>query len=284
MTEELATELCRATPEEIARASGSSFLVSFARMEPARRDALTAVYAFCRVVDDAVDESGSPVEGRARLEAWSEELDRAYGGGPSTPLGEALAGAARAFGVERRWLAMVVAGCAMDLEPRGYADLEDLEGYTYRVASAVGRACLPIFGAAGAERYADELGHALQMTNILRDVVTDARRGRIYVPRDALQRHGVDAGVLLGEGPAGAYEPEGPVHRVARELAGHARRHFAAAAGALPAGAAAALRAPRIMGAVYEDLLVRLEARRGEIRGPRVRVPRWKKLWIAWRT
>lgn len=277
-------ELSQATPEQIATASRSSFLIAFSRMEPVRKRALVAVYAYCRVVDDAVDEARTASEGRTRLAAWHEELGRAYAGSPTTPLGNALAAAARDFGVEQKWLELVTEGVAMDLEPRIYADLAALEHYTYRVASAVGRACLPIFGAPDAHVFAEELGHALQLTNILRDLVTDARIGRVYVPKTLLTEHGVDVRVLRGEGSAADYAPDGPVARLVLDLVGHAKRHFAASEAAIAPGVRGVLRAPRVMGAVYRELLTRVEARGGDLRGPRPRVPNWKKLWLAWRT
>ena len=276
--------LTRATPQEIAFASRSSFLISFSRMERERKLALIAVYAFCRVVDDAVDEANTASEGRTLLTAWREELGRAYSGTATTPLGLALTAAARTFGVEQKWLDLVADGVAMDLEPRIYPDLAALEQYTYRVASAVGRACIPIFGAPDAHRFAEELGHALQLTNILRDLVADARLGRVYVPKTLLTAHGVELRVLRGEGSNADYAANGPVAALVGELAAHAHRHFANAQSALTPAVQVALRPPRIMAAVYRELLTRVQARGGNLRAPRPRVPHWKKLWLAWRT
>lgn len=277
-------ELTQATPDQIAFESRSSFLVSFSRLEPARKQAIIAVYAYCRVVDDAVDEAKTASEGRARLQAWREELDRAFAGAALTPLGRALGVAASSYGVEKRWLDLVAEGVAMDLEPKSYPDFAALEQYTYKVASAVGRACLPIFGAPQAHRFAEELGHALQLTNILRDIVPDARLGRVYLPADLRATHLVDLTMLRGEGRDADYAPRGPVARLVAVVVERAKAHFAAADAAMLPECAAALRPARIMGAVYRDLLARVQARGGDLRAARPRVPNWKKLWIVWRT
>jgi len=216
------------TPEQIARRSHSSFLVSFAFLPPARRRALTAIYAFCRVVDDAVDEAQNPDVAREHLAFWRRELDAAFDGEPRTELGRALHRAISDFGVRREPLEEVMAGVAMDLEPPHFADLKELEGYCAKVASAVGRACLPVFGAEGetAERYADRLGNALQLTNILRDLRSDADEGRVYAPREWLAEADVDPDWLAGRGPDEVYRPDGPVHRLATRLATAATDRF----------------------------------------------------------
>jgi phytoene synthase len=274
-----------ASPEQITAASRSSFLVSFAALDPERRAALSAVYAFCRSADDAVDEAPDPPTARRQLEFWRQELARAERGEASTGIGRALTGAMRRFGVPRSELEQVLDGIAEDVEPGAFATLADLERYCHRVAGAVGLACLPIFGAEGdaARRYAIELGHALQLVNVLRDLRADAQRGRLRVPAELLARHGVDAAWLAGGGPPDAYAGGGPVARLAADLAARARTRFAAAAAALPQAGAARLFAPRVMAAVYTDLLRRLERRGGRLDGPPARVPRWRKLWLYWR-
>lgn len=271
-----------ALPAEIAKRSGSNFLVAFARLEPARKAALTAIYAFCRVVDDAVDDAPDAAQGARRLAAWEDELRLIERGQPATAIGREVARAIANFGVDPRHLRRVVEGVAEDLRPHRYPDLAALEEYCAKVASAVGLACLPVFGATGAEPYADSLGKALQLTNILRDLVPDATLGRVYVPDSVLRAHQVEAAWLDGKGPAAAYRVDGPVHGVVRELAAAAHAHFAAAAATFPRGEAARLRAPQVMAAVYRDLLQRVELRGGDLRQPRPRVPQWKKLWLAW--
>jgi phytoene synthase len=173
-----------------------------------------------------------------------------------------------------------------DLEGARYADLAALEVYCHRVASAVGLACLPVLGVEGelAERFAERLGRALQLTNILRDLRADAELGRVYVPCVWLQSCGVEVEWLRGSGPAAVYAEGGQVARLCARLAAVARERFAEAGAALlelPAAARRRLLPARIMGVVYRDLLRRLEARGGGLGGARVRVPRARKLWLA---
>jgi phytoene synthase len=173
----------------------------------------------------------------------------------------------------------------MDLTPRVYADEEELRVYCRRVASAVGLACLPVLGvreAAGAE-FADHLGLALQYTNILRDLRADAEIGRVYVPRTWLAEAGVEAPWLGGKGPESVYAANGPVAALRRRFVVCASEEFAAARAALrrlPLRSRRALVPARIMGAVYGDLLQRLARDGCDLRGPKVRVPRWRKTWL----
>jgi phytoene synthase len=278
-----------ASAAAVAQRSRSSFLLSFGVLEPARRDALTAVYAFCRVIDDAVDEAADAESGARQLAFWRDELARAARREePRTPLGEALAAAIAAFGVDEANLLQVWEGVRMDLAPPCFADLPALEAYCYKVASAVGLACLPVFGARGpaAEAYAVELGKALQLTNILRDLRGDARAGRVYLPRAWLAEAGVDPAWLAGDGPRAAYAAGGPVHAVVRRGAAAAQARFASAAAALDACHERQLLLPaEVMAAVYRELLARVERRGGDLRRPRaLRVPRWRQALLLWRT
>lgn len=278
------------SPEAIARASGSSFLVSFSALAGDRRRALTAIYAFCRVADDAVDEAASTDEGRVQLAFWREELEAAVSGTARTPVGQRLAAAMRDYGVEARHLRAVLDGVQMDLDGVRYRTLDDLLVYCDRVASAVGLACLPVFGVQGAhaERYAIALGRALQLTNILRDLRADAEHGRCYVPQEWLECCAFEAS-WLGRPPA--------MQTLAQPLANLVARFAEAASGSFAAAAAElqhigdrrALLAPETMAAVYRRLLDLLVhgARRDAGGFPsrkRVRVPRWQKLWLAWQT
>jgi phytoene synthase len=177
-------------------------------------------------------------------------------------------------------------GVTMDIEPRGCADEAELRTYCWRVASAVGLACLPVLGATGpaAQQFAESLGRALQFTNILRDLRTDAEVGRIYVPRTWLAELRVAPEWLLGRGPAVAYAVGGAVEALCQMLAAAARDEFALADAALrqlPRRERRALVPARIMGAVYRDLLRRLEQRGGDLILPRTRVPKVRKLWLA---
>ncbi len=285
------------TPEEITRRSGSSFLVSFLVLEPPRRAALTSIYAFCRVVDDAVDDAASPAQGEASLEFWRQELALAYATQsqpqtdiPQTKVGQGIRQAAQQFGVQQSHLQEIVAGMAMDLQACQYPDLQSLENYCYKAASAVGLACLPVLGGDPGKDsvYAESLGKALQFTNILRDLRRDAEVGRVYAPQDMLQALGVPAGQelawLSGSGPDSAYAKDGPMHQLVQQLGLVAEQHYAKAAAAFRRPTPAGLMAAEIMGAVYRQLLQAVYRRAGDLRAPLPRVPRWQKLYLALRT
>ncbi|MBK8976353.1 MAG: squalene/phytoene synthase family protein [Planctomycetes bacterium] len=280
-------EAARLTPEEIARRSKSNFLASFVFLERRRRRALSAIYAFCRAVDDAADEPKDPVEAREQLAFWRAELAAVERGAPQTATGRALCELALPYGTSVRHLEEVLDGVSMDVEPRRYADLPALDAYCHKVASAVGLACLPVFGAHGrqADDYARELGLALQLTNVLRDVPRDAAEGRIYLPTDALDRHAVDVDWLAGRGPADAYAPGGPVDALVRELVAVAEQRFARTATLLPEDQRRALLPAEIMAAIYHALLQRVAARGGRLDvAARPRVSRRRKLGIVLRT
>ena len=255
-------------------------------LDPARREGMTAIYAFCRVADDAVDEAGDAATGRAHLQFWRAELAAVAKGKGATPVGLALQTAMRRFGVQPRPLHDLLDGVEMDLAPHAFADEAELRCYCYRVASAVGLACLPVLGAIGDEaaRFAEALGKALQFTNILRDLRTDSEIGRCYVPRTWLAETGVDPAWLGGAGPAAVYAPGGPVAALCARLAQKAADEFATARAALrllKRRQRRALVPARIMGAIYGDLLQRLVRRGGDLRCRRVRVPRQQKAWLA---
>lgn len=276
----------RLSPAEITARSGSNFLTGFVCLDPARRAGMTTIYAFCRVADDAVDEAPDAATGERHLAFWRAELAAASAGRATTPVGRAVQEAMVRFGVPAAPLADLLDGVATDLTPRPFAEEQELHRYCYRVAAAVGLACLPVLGAtsAGAREFADALGHALQRTNILRDLRGDAEEGRCYVPQPWLEAEAVPIDWLRGRGPDGAYAENGPVARVCARLAADAARQFARATAALrtlPRAERRALVPARIMGAVYGELLVRLRCRGGELRGERVRVGRGRKLWLA---
>ena len=274
-------------PAAIARQSRSSFLAAFVFLAPERRRGLEAIYAFCRAVDDAADDARDAAQADAWLGFWEAELDAAVAGEPSTPTGRAIQEAIGCFGVDPEHLRAVIRGVRMDAEPVAFESLADLDEYCHLVASAVGLACLPVFGASGreADDYARKLGLALQLTNVLRDIAEDARLGRIYLPRDSLVRHGVDPAWLGGGGPAAAYAAGGPVEALVEDLAAQAAARFDAAAQALPRGQERALRPARAMAAVYARLLVLVRRRGGRIdQGGRLRVTRLRKILILART
>ncbi len=272
-----------AEPAALARASRSSFLLAFTLLPKPRRAALSAVYAFCRAVDDAGDDAATAAEARAGLAFWSAELDAIERGRACTPIGRAVVEAVSEFGVETHHLRELIAGVAMDVEPKRYATLGELDAYCRKVASAVGLACLPVFGArsAAAQAYAEMLGLALQLTNILRDVRDDAIHGRVYLPVDRLVAHGVELPWLRGDAEPSVYARGGAVDALVRELIDVARARFARAAELLPESERRALLPAQVMGEVYQALLDRVARRGGRLDvARRVRVPRVVKLGI----
>jgi len=273
-------------PVTVLDRARSNFRLGFVCLDAERRAGMTAIYAFCRVADDAADDTPDVETGTAHLAYWRAELQAAEVGKAVTPVGRALGRVMQRFDMSPEPLEALLDGCAMDLEPRAFGELDDLRLYCDRVASAVGRACLPVLGASGADavRFADRLGQALQFTNILRDLAGDAAVGRTYVPRRWLAETGVEPAWLDGGGPAEAYHHDGPVALLRGRFVTTARADFAAAREALlalPRSMRRSLVSARIMGAIYGDLLRRLAARGGRIDRERVRVPRAKKLWLA---
>jgi 15-cis-phytoene synthase len=268
----------------LTRQSGTSFYYAFLILPEAKRRAIYALYAFCRVVDDCVDEPDG--EREAGLARWTAELDKAYAGAPETDLGRELAETVARFPIPRGAFEDIVAGCRMDLATRRYATFAELRVYCERVASAVGLASIEIFGYddPGTRDYAIELGLALQLTNILRDIAQDAARDRIYLPLEDLERFGVSAAELL----AAVDDPRASRSPGLRDLlafeAERARSHYAAAARALPARDRHAMRAAEIMGAVYRAVLEEWARRGHPVAGPRVQLSKPRKLWIALRT
>jgi phytoene synthase len=297
--DEVHHEFLSAQSRAITKASGSNFVLSFLLLGGERRRGMEVLYAFCRAVDDAVDEAPNTATAAAGIAFWRAELDRIERGVPAeSPLGAELAVAVERFGLRIDRLRAIVDGCAMDIDPQGFETAEDLDHYCWHVASAVGLCCLPIFGACdpevgevaqgsepeltdrtkAAESYAEELGLALQWTNILRDLRSDAEEGRIYVPRQWLREHGVEPSWLDGSGPAEAYADGGPVHALVEAIAARALRRFAAARAVKPRGFSRALLPAEVMASVYRDLLMRARARGGRIDGPRPRVPKWTRI------
>jgi phytoene synthase len=268
----------------LTRKSGSSFTYAFRVLPYEKRRAIYALYSFCRVVDDCVDEPGG--EGEAGLRGWLAEVQRAYAGTPETELGRELAEALFQFPIPRSCFEDIVAGCRMDLSTSRYATFDDLRPYCLRVASAVGLASIEIFGYEnpGTRDYAIELGLALQITNIVRDVAVDASRDRIYLPLEDLARFGVTEQALLEaiRNPLGP-RPSGLDALLAFE-ADRAREHFGRAQKALPTVDRRAMLSAEIMGAVYRALLEEISRRGHPLTLPVVRLSRPRKAAIALRT
>jgi phytoene synthase len=267
----------------LARASGTNFYYAFLLLPAEKRRAIYALYSFCRVVDDCVDEEGG--EGEAGLARWEQEVDRAYAGSPTTELGRDLAGVLARFPVPRKALLDIVAGCRMDLSVRRYATFADLRVYCERVASAVGLASIEVFGYSDprTREYAAELGLALQLTNILRDVGVDAVRDRIYIPLEDLGRFGVLEEEVLAsaEGPR-PLRPE--TSALLAFQAERARLHYEKARSSLPDADRRSMLAAEIMGAVYRAILDEIVRRGYPLGGPRVALSRPTKAGLALRT
>jgi phytoene synthase len=263
----------------VTRKSRSNFYYAFLALPRARREALYAVYAFCRTVDDIADLGIDAVAQRAGLAAWRLDIARCYERGPEPehPIARQLAGAVRAFGLPRAALEAIVEGCEMDLARSTYETADDLYPYCYRVASAVGLCCIEIFGYTDprARDYAVNLGMALQLTNIIRDVGADAQAGRVYVPQQDLRAHGVTADDLK----AGRYGEA--FVRLMRQQAARARHFYDAARAAFPAADARSLVPAEIMGRIYFALLEEIEAREFRVFGERVTLPARRKAAIA---
>lgn len=270
---------------QLTRRSRSNFYYAFLALPKPRRDALYALYAFCRTVDDIADvgeERGDdPATRRAQLHAWREEIARCYdpSGQPADPIAQRLAVAVRTYPIPHDALTAIVDGVAMDLDGAAYETEDALLPYCYRVASAVGLAAIEIFGYTdpNARRYAIDLGIALQLTNIMRDIGSDARAGRVYVPAEDLRRFGVTPDDLR----AGRYT-DAFVFLMAHQAA-RARRFYRAARAAFPRRDVRSLIAAEIMGQIYWALLGRIEASRYRVLGERVTVPAARKMAIALR-
>jgi 15-cis-phytoene synthase len=271
-------------------ARDTSFYYSFLVLPPAKRHAIIAVWDFCRAVDDAVDCAGGPGDpGRPspsdELAFWRRELAVCFEGGtPRTRQGRALAPLVHSFGLTRQPFESLIEGVEMDLGSRRYETFSDLYEYCIRVASAVGLVCLEIFGCRepSARPYAIELGVALQLTNILRDVRGDLDQGRVYIPQEDLRAHGCSEDDLRAEAArAGGGVRSPAVKALLRHQALRARDYYARAAAALPVRSARRLVAAEIMAAIYRGVLDGIERRDYDVFSEVVRIPRPRRAVIA---
>jgi phytoene synthase len=272
------------TPDEYCQQktarSGSSFYYSFLFLPPERRRAITALYAFCREVDDVVDEIRDPVVARAKLAWWRQDVAATYAGTPQHPVTRALQPFVAPYHLDQAHLQTIIDGMAMDLERSRYLDFAELEQYCHRVAGVVGLLSAEIFGYSDPRTrdYARDLGVAFQLTNIVRDVGEDARRGRIYLPQDELARFRVAPSALLrGEPTAGFGELM--AYQTAR-----ARGWYDRALAALPPEDRKAQRPGLIMAAIYRTLLDEIERDHYRVLDRRIGLTPLRKLWIAWKT
>jgi len=266
--------------QDKAARSGSSFYYSFLFLPPERRRAITALYAFCREVDDAVDETSDAGVARTKLDWWEAEIGRLYEGDPQHPVTRALAPHLGEYDLTRGRLVEVIDGMRMDLEQTRYLDFTGLALYCRRVAGVVGEMACGVFGRTDPAtlRYADRLGLAFQLTNIIRDVGEDARKGRIYLPLEDLQRFGVTAADIL----AGRHTPA--FVELMRFQAERARACYRDAYAALPEADRRAQRPGLIMAAIYATLLEEIERDRFLVLDRRTSLTPIRKLWLAWRT
>jgi 15-cis-phytoene synthase len=276
------------TPEQYvqrkAAQSGSSFYYAFMFLAPKRRAAITAFYAFCREVDDVVDEVVDPSVAAAKLNWWRNEVASAFAGTPNHPVMKALVPCAPEFRIEPGHLLAVIEGCQMDLDQTRYLDFAGLERYCHLVAGVVGEVAANIFGRTQAQTidYAHTLGLALQLTNIIRDVGDDARRGRIYLPGSELQRFGVKASDILERRAPWGYSDR--FLALMQFQAERAHRMYNEALAALPVQDRAAQRPGLMMANIYRALLREIEADGFQVLHQRTSLTPLRKLWIAART
>jgi len=263
-----------------AAASGSSFYYSFLFLPPERQRAIMALYAFCREVDDVVDETADMQIAQTKLDWWRKETAEIHGGKPTHPVTQALAEVVKTFDLPRDKLLEIIDGMQMDLQQTRYLDFKALELYCYRVASVVGLLAVEIFGYTDPQtlKYAHDLGIAFQLTNIIRDVGEDARRGRIYLPINELQQFNVTAKQITDA----TYNDN---FRALMEFQiERAERYYGQALALLPAADRKSQRAGLIMAAIYRTTLDEIKADGCKVLTQRTSLTPLRKLWIAART
>lgn len=271
------------TPEQYvqqkAAASGSSFYYAFLFLPPARRSAITAFYAFCREVDDVVDEVSDATVAAQKLAWWRGEVTRAFAGQPDHPVTRALVPHAPVYGIEAAHLLAVIEGCEMDLAQNRYLDFAGLRRYCHLVAGIVGEVSARIFGQTDARTtaYAHKLGLALQLTNIIRDIGEDAARGRIYLPVDELQRFDVKARDLLDRQYSDRFLA------LMQFQAARAHALYDEALALLPAADRRAQKPGLMMASIYRTLLREIEDSQFQVLHQRISLTPLRKFWLAWK-
>ena len=270
--------------EQVTQKSASNLALAFVLLPQRKRSAMSALYAFCRAVDDIADEDANPVETRReQLEAWRKDIQRAYTGNtPELPVNRELKPIIQEFQLPLKYFEELIDGVEMDLTQLRYPDYPALETYCYHVASVVGLLSIEIFGYSDpmCREYANHLGKALQLTNILRDIGNDADRGRIYVPLSELARHGVSPEEILQHRGSARFES------LCVSLAGNAREYYGKARASLPPSDRRSMVAAELMGTVYWKLLRVLERGGFPVLAPEpVRLSKARKLSLiaqAW--
>jgi len=270
--------------QDKAARSGSSFYYAFLFLPPPQRAAITAFYAFCREVDDVVDEVHDPSVAAHKLAWWRKEVGQAFTGQPTHPVLKALMPHADRYGIEAQHLLAVIEGCELDLTQTRHLDFAGLSRYCHLVAGVVGEVACNIFGRSSERtlQYAHTLGRAMQLTNIIRDVGDDARRARIYLPVSELQQFDVKAHELLKrEAPWGYSERFSALMRFQAE---RAHRTYDEAFALLPPEDRRAQRPGLMMANIYRTLLREIEAQEFQVLHQRISLTPVRKLWIAMRT
>ena len=271
------------TPEhyvqEKAAASGSSFYYAFLFLPKPRRAAITAFYAFCREVDDVVDDMVDPGVAATKLAWWQSEVSKAFAGQPSHPVMQALMPLAADYKIEARHLLSVIEGCQMDLSQTRYLDYAGLQRYCPLVAGEVGEVAANIFGQTEPQTtaYAHKLGQALQLTNIIRDVGEDALRGRIYLPIDELQRFDVKAHEILKRTYSDRFTA------LMQFQAQRAHSLYDEALVLLPDADRRTQKPGLMMASIYRALLTEIERDKFQVLHQRVSLTPLRKLWLAWK-
>ncbi len=265
--------------QEKTASSGSSFYHSFRFLPAKKRRAITALYAFCREVDDVVDETREPEVARATLNGWRQEVSNLFHGTPQHPVTRALKPLLADFNLPEEHFLEIIDGMEMDLDNLRYENFSQLSLYCYRVASVVGLMAAEIFGYQDRRtlKYAHDLGMAFQLTNILRDVREDALRGRCYLPADEMMQHGV----LIED------ITQGCMHQGMKRLlalqAERAQSYYDKAFSELPEQDRYAQRSGLIMAEIYHAVLQSIIKQNYPVLRKRVTLPLWRKLWLAWR-
>ncbi|MBA3496899.1 MAG: presqualene diphosphate synthase HpnD [Ramlibacter sp.] len=265
--------------QEKAAASGSSFYYAFLFLPKPRRAAITAFYAFCREVDDVVDEVSDPSIARTKLAWWRAEVAKSFRGEPSHPVMKALMPCAAGFGIEERQLHAVIEGCQMDLEQTRYLDFPGLERYCHLVAGVVGEVAARIFGQCDCATtgYAHKLGLAFQLTNIIRDVGDDALRGRIYIPVNELQQFDVKAHEILNRKYSDRFLA------LMTFQAERTQRLYDEALALLPAADRRSQKPGLMMASIYRTLLREIQGDGFQVLHQRVSLTPLRKFWLAWK-
>ncbi|RTZ44445.1 squalene synthase HpnD [Candidimonas sp. SYP-B2681] len=271
------------TPDEYCQSkaaqSGSSFYYAFLFLPPERRRAITALYAFCREVDDVVDECNEPSVARMKLAWWRTQIERLYEGHAEHPVMQALAPHIKTYDLRAERLHAIVEGMEMDLDQTRYLDWPGLRKYCWHAAGVVGELSASIFGYTQPETlvYAEKLGLAFQLTNIIRDVGDDARRGRIYLPVDDMQKFNVKASEIIDRQHSDRFV------ELMRFQTERARQCYREAMQALPEADRRAQRPGLMMAAIYHALLHEIERDNWQVLDQRISLTPIRKFWLAWK-